>query len=250
MMNLLKYDWKRNSTLLLSTLAVLIIVQAALSIVGEVRDWNEGVTLVLSILGYVAVVILIYINCCRTFDHNIKSFSRRLLPLHPLKGVGAVVLLSWLGVIAVTLIAVIHILLYLTIKGMSISELLDGLTTFSALDIIKVVAAVVWLYTSLLITIMAAITITRCFRSKHAIWIGIIFFFAGTSLVGWLENLLFEKGSFDNVTGESSELNNEVISFTSSLQFDIPLGPILLEMACVAALLYLITYLLNKKVEI
>ncbi|MGG1638765.1 hypothetical protein [Paenibacillus sp. NRS-1760] len=245
MMNLLKYDWKRNITLVLSTFVVLIIMQAALTIVGDVRDWNNQIVLVLSVLGYTAVAILLFVNSCRTFDHNIKSFSRRLLPIHPLKGVGAVVLLSLLVAIAVVAVAVIHILLYIAFMGMNISELLDGIT-FNTLTVIKLLAVSIWAYSTVLIVIMAATTVTRCFHSKHAIWIGIIFFFATMSLISWLENVLFEssEGAFRGVSVENE------FSFSSSLDFDIPLGPILLEMVVVGALLYLITYLLNKKVEL
>ncbi|WP_312115653.1 hypothetical protein [Brevibacillus reuszeri] len=250
MMNLLKYDWKRNSTLLLSTFAVLIIVQAALTIVGETRDWDKQMVIALSILGYTAVAVLIFVNSCRAFDHNINSFSRRLLPLHPLKGVGAVVLLSLLVAIAFVAVAVIHILLYVAFMGMNISELLGGIT-FNSLTVIKLVAVSIWAYSSILIVIMAATTVTRCFRSKHAIWIGIIFFFATISLISWLENVLFERseGAFSGVSVEN-EINNDSISFSSTLDLDIPLGPILLEMVGVGALLYLITYLLNKKMEL
>lgn len=250
MIKLLKYDWKRNSTLLLSTFAVLIIVQAALTIVGETRDWDNQIVIVLSTLGYVAVSILIFVNSCRTFDHNIKSYSRRLLPLHPLKGIGAVVLLNLLVAVTVVAVAVIHSLLYIAFMGMNINELLEGIT-FNTLTVIKLVAVAIWAYSSVLIVIMAATTVTRCFRSKHAIWIGIIFFFATMSLISWLEDVLFERSGVEfSGVSVGNEINNDSILFSSSLDFDIPLGPILLEMVGVGALLFLMTYLLNKKVEL
>lgn len=40
MMNLLKYDWKRNATTLLGALAVLLIIQVAINWGGSLWGWG------------------------------------------------------------------------------------------------------------------------------------------------------------------------------------------------------------------
>src|SRR4029453_12659316 len=174
MIKLLKYDWKRSSDGILSTLAILIILEAALSITGITRNWDESVVIAFSIFGYVLAAVLLFIHCCRTFDQNIKSYGRRLLPLHPIKGIGAAILLCWICMLLVTVIAAIHVPLY---TAFSDNPFLKENIHFEKLSIFGFILSILWAFTAFLISILASITVARSFRFKRSAWIGILFFF-------------------------------------------------------------------------
>lgn len=251
MIKLLKYDWKRSSDGILSTLAILIIMEAALSITGYLRNWDDGVVIPLSIFGYVMVMVLLFIHCCRTFDSNIKSFSRRLLPLHPIQGIGALILLSWIVLLLVTAVAAIHVLLYTTLLDINMSEIVK-LVEFSGRGWFGVALSGLWTYTVAVIAILASITVAGSFHYKRTAWIGIIFFFVVQSVAVWLENILFNQNesSFGVISVNSSHVESSGVSFESSFTTNFLVGPFLLDLVITASLVALMVYLLNKKVDL
>lgn len=251
MIKLLKYDWKRSNDGILSTLAILIILEAALSITGFIRDWEDAIVLSFSIFGYVLALILLFIHCCRTYDGNIKSFSRRLIPLHPIHGIGAIIILSWIILLLVTIIALIHITIYLNFSDASWSEW-HKIVEFKHGGLFGIVVAGLWTYTSIIIAILASITVARSFRMKRSAWIGIVFFFAVQSLIAWFNSLLFDSNQapLGIISMETSSVDPGAVSFASSLNTDYLFGPSLLELAVNAGFLLLTIYLLNKKVEV
>lgn len=250
MIKLLKYDWKRSSDGILSTLAILIILEAALTIVGISRNWDEPIVISLSACGYFMALVLLVIHCSRTFDHNLKSYSRMLLPLHPIKGIGASLLLSWACMIMVAIIIAIHLPLYLGYSNADIVQLND-VFNFEMGALLVIILSVFWTFTTLMLLILCSITVARSFRLKRSAWIGIIFFFAVQSLLVWLNSILFNKEgnlfafiSLSNTQGEPDQ-----ITFGSSLNADFLLGPYLLDLAFAIGYLALIIYLLKKKVD-
>lgn len=251
MMKLLKYDWKRNATLILSTLVVLIVVQASITVFASVRAGNELLVLVLSIMGYSTAAILLFINSCKTYDLNIKAYSRRLLPIHPLKGVGANVLICWISLLSVGIIAAIHLTIYLNVLHPNIQEL-TGMKSVDIPTFIGITISTVWMITFLLLTIMVSITIARSFRTKKSTWIGIVSFLIIQSIVSWLELLLFNKndGQIGIIALDVSSVEKDSISVMPSMESQLLTGPMIFELLLAAAFLYLMTYLLNKKVEL
>ncbi|CAM4486972.1 hypothetical protein FHS16_004880 [Paenibacillus endophyticus] len=251
MIKLLKYDWKRSNDGILSTLAILIIVQAALSIVGLVKDWDENLIVGLSIFGYVLAFILLFIHSLRTFDTNIKSYSRRLLPQHPIKGIGASILLCWIVLGLITLIAAIHIPIFAAFSNNDWSFIKDNIKFVGAAKAI-VIVEILWAYTLFIISILASITVAGCFRFKGAAWIGIIFFFAIHSLLIWIDYLLFgdneSSAGFVSITSDVGDTTS--VTLSSNLKVDYFFGTFLLETLFTGALIYLTVYLLKKKVEI
>lgn len=218
MMKLLKYDWKRSNDGILSTLAILIILEAALSITGSLRNWDEVLVIPLSIFGYIMVMLMLFIHCCKTFDGNIKSFSRRLLPLHPIQGIGASIVLSWIVWILVTAIAAIHFLLYSVFLDINISEYVE----FTGWGWFSVILTGIWSYTAAIIAILASITVARSFRIKRSAWIGIVFFFAVQSFAVWIDHLLFnqDESSFGIISLNSTDAGLNSISLGSSFNTD------------------------------
>lgn len=251
MIKLLKYDWKRSSDGILSTLAILIIVEAVLTVIGVTRNWNEAVLIGLSIFGYIMALVLLFIHCFRTFDGNIKSYSRRLLPLHPIHGIGATILLGWAIMLTVTIIASIHIPLFLAYSGIDIDQLKE-FVSFQKDSLIGLAITGLWMYTTFMIVILCSITVARSFRMKHNAWIGIVFFFATQTITSWISYKFFDQN--ENAIGFISinepQTNENAITFASTLNMDFLLGPFLLDTAFMAGYVLLMIYLLKKKVEL
>lgn len=250
MIKLLKYDWKRNSDGILSTIAILAVLEAALTITGLTQNWNESVVIPFSIFGYVLALSLLFIHCCRTFDQNLKSYSRRLLPIHPINGVGSTILLSWICVILIAVIAAIHIPIYFAFSDIDTSFIKENVQ-FEKGSILWIILGSAWTFTSLLISILASITVARSFRFKRSAWIGILFFFGAQSIIAWISDVIFNYGqdSLGFVEINSTQTGN-AMSFQSSFNLNTFTGPFLLELVFTAGFLYLMLYLLNKKVEI
>ncbi|MGO4372054.1 hypothetical protein AB4Z21_15000, partial [Paenibacillus sp. MCAF20] len=58
MLRLLKYDWKRNAAFLLGVLAIVILLQTALTITALTRDWDEFVVYILGTMLYSLATLL------------------------------------------------------------------------------------------------------------------------------------------------------------------------------------------------
>ncbi|WP_138752858.1 hypothetical protein [Paenibacillus sinopodophylli] len=251
MIKLLKYDWKRNNDGILSTLAILVIVQAVFNIVGFMKHWDESVLLGFSIFGYVLAFMLLVIHCFRTFDSNLKSYSRRLLPQHPIKAIGASILLCWIVLGLILAIVAIHIPIFAAFSTIDFSFFRDNVKFEGAAKGIAILE-IVWAYTAFIISILASIAVAGCFRFKGAAWIGIVFFFASQTLAVWIDNLLFGSNDSDlglvSIIGEFGESSSVTVS--TNLDIGYLFGPFLLQLVFMGAFLYLTVYLMNKKVEI
>jgi len=247
MIKLLKYDWKRSSDGILSTLAIFIVLEAALTITGLARNWDESLIVALSIFGYAMTMILLFIHCCRTFDRNIKSFSRRLLPLHPIKEVGAAILLGWISMLLVMIIAAIHVSSFIAFSDMDISYFKEHISVGKG-TLLGAVISYIWMYTTFMLSIFCSITVARSFRMKRATWIGIVFYFAVQSIASWLMYKLFDQSEVISV--EVPQVNDQAMTFSSSLNMDYFFGPFILELAFTLGYLSLMIYLLKKKVEL
>lgn len=115
MMKLLKYDWKRNANTFLGMVAILAIAQLLITWFGITKNWTAEITVVLIVMLYASALIFVTVLGCKTFDHNIKAYNRRLLPVHPVWSVISSLLLSWIFVLTVVAIAAIHGGVYLNI---------------------------------------------------------------------------------------------------------------------------------------
>ncbi|WP_054028234.1 hypothetical protein [Bacillus sp. FJAT-28004] len=251
MIKLLKYDWKRSNDGVLSTLAIFIILEAALSITGATRNWDENLIIAFSIFGYVMTFILLFIHCCRTFDRNLKSYSRRLLPLHPINGIGAAILLGWITMLLVLIIAAIHIAIFLAFSDMDIQAFKEHVSLEKG-ALFGMILSYIWMYTSFMLSILCSITVARSFRMKHSTWIGIVFYFGIQIIASWLTNKLFDQseGMMGIVSVNIPQTNSDVVTFGSSFNTDFLFGPFLLELAFTLGYLFLMIYLLKKKVEL
>ncbi|MDQ0060876.1 hypothetical protein [Paenibacillus harenae] len=252
MLKLLKYDWKHSAAFLLGVLAIVVIMQAALTITALARDWDEIVVYALGTMIYSLAAILTVGQCCKNYDLSLRDYHRRLLPTYPLQSVGAVMILSLLCVAVISIIALIHNFIYFDSMGRELADIVD-LESLSLSNVLSITASYLWSVATLVITVLAAVTISRSIHAKMRVWIGIFSFFTLGMLLSWIENVLF--GSVDGMFGivsvqMTSTAAEGTIQLPASLQTEIAAGPLLVEVVFAAALLYLIHYLVSKKIDI
>ncbi|MNI34987.1 hypothetical protein D3C73_889970 [compost metagenome] len=253
MMKLLKYDFKRHSNTLLGSLVVLIIIQAALSIIGTVKSWDPGVVIALSIFLYGIVFVFISWLACKNYDTSIKSYARRLLPVRPVWTVISSLVLSWIAILVLFMIFAIHIYVYWQ-YGSVPSEITNDLSGIRAVDAISGVAASFWLYSLWIITIFLAITIGAAvsIRGKLGAWVGILAYFILQNVWSWLEEIFF--GSLANIDRFGAFTIVEGTDYVDAAfgpgVLELTWGPFIFELVIMALMVWGITLLHRKKLEI
>ncbi|MGG6313019.1 hypothetical protein [Paenibacillus macerans] len=250
MMKLLKYDLKRNANTFLGLAAVLVIVQGLISVFGNLRHWEEGAILALSVILYASSAIIMIVLVCKTFGQNIKAYHRRLLPVTPVWSIVSSLLFSWIVALAIAVIIAAHAFLYLRFAGIPVNF---DWGPVGIKDWILVALGALWLYTLLIITIFMAMTIgaSVSVNGKAGTWVGIIAFFVIQNGMSWLESLIF--GNNDPAIMKFAVFHvglEEVDAGTPVGASILSLGPFLFELVLAALMFYAITYLLRKKVEI
>ncbi|PAK49101.1 hypothetical protein [Paenibacillus sp. 7541] len=242
MMRLLKYDWKRNSTTVLGALVVLIIAQIAIMVMGFMWGWLPAAMLGLGIMAYSSVGVLMVVLVVKTFDYNIKSYQRRLLPLHSIWSILSPLLMGCLGVLCLGAVVLLHLWMYFNLLGLHDSSLAFH-TVFDNWDYLKALIMLVWNFIFLMLTIFFATAVSRTTSSRAGVWIGILTFLVLHSIIGWVSQKLFGDGYWS----QSGSINEEGVFFQ--------LGPVgqswgdaILEVIVSILLLYATAYLIERKV--
>lgn len=165
MLKLLKYDWKRSAAFLLGVLANVMIMQAALTITTLARDWDEIVVYALGTMIYSLAAILTVGQCCKNYDLSLRDYHRRLLPTYPLQSVGSVMILSLLCVAVISIITLIHNFIYFNLMGRELTDIVE-LESLSLSNVLSITASYLWSVATLVITVLAAVTIGRSIHAK------------------------------------------------------------------------------------
>lgn len=252
MLRLLKYDWKRNANLSLGLLAVLVFLQIAIGVVGNVRGWEQSLIFVLSFMLYAMTGIILIILASKTYENNIKAYSRRLLPIRPMWTAVSSIVLWWILSLVLGVIVIIHYIIYSRFVYFG-SWFPQEFVVSDVLDWLKIVFITGWMLTFLMICILASITIgaSVSLRGKAGTWVGILAFILIPNAVSWVEHWLFRGYDktlvqFGSVEYSNVSVNAEVMPVAPLLS----VGQLLFEGVVMVLLLVLINYLMSKKVEI
>lgn len=251
MMKLLKYEWKRNANTLLSVFFVLIVAQIAVATVGHYRNWMDAAIVTLAIMIYVAAAMIMIVTVSKTFGYNIRAYHRRLLPVHPVWAILSPLLLSWLVLIVLLGIIAIHGGLYIQFLGYPLG-LDQPMSSLAIGDWLLVVGQIAWLYTLLIVMVFVSMLIgaSVSIRGKLGTWISILAFFIVQYVISWVENLFFKDIDtsafmFGVFEAESGSVTVE----TGGFNF-LAWGPFLFELGVVCLFVWLMSYLLKRRVEI
>ncbi|MFI2858833.1 hypothetical protein ACH6EH_17140 [Paenibacillus sp. JSM ZJ436] len=247
MIRLLKYDWKRNGRAVLALITVLVLLQGVMLTLNSLGYWKDEVTLVLSMVAYAMTGVILQIIVFKTFDHNIRSYSRRLLPVPVSSGMISTVVQSWMALIFIVLLISAHVLVLWSENWQALMQV--GVLHW--LDWTLMILALLWQFTSFVVTVLFCVTVARVFSAKGGLWLGIALSIAIPSVVSWLG---------DRIEGEPNAWTNKIFVLQIGVQesaaspvrpiTEIPWGPLLLELIVVAVLVYVTKKLIERKVEV
>lgn len=249
MMRLLKYDWKRNSNVILGLMAVLLITQILIMSVGSMNDWEWGLMLVLSMLVYGAVSAILMVIVCRTFDQNIKLYNRRLLAVRTIWTIVSSLIQAWISTLVILTLVILH--LWIFWRMLEIGPVLD-LTKITVSDYILSAFVSIWQYTFIMLIIFFSITAARVIRKQWGLWFGILIFFFILYVIQWVEHKVLAVADYKWVGatfslrieegGTTAPFNHEALS--------VPVGPIIFEVLLAGLLIYVMVKLIDRKVEV
>ncbi|ANS73172.1 hypothetical protein AWM70_00055 [Paenibacillus yonginensis] len=245
MIRLLKYDWKRNAVFLLCVLASFAILEIG---TGLFVNNQEG-ALALSIIGYVAVTVIIVVVTIRTYAQNIISTSRRMLPVGSLQHILSPLVLGLLGGLILGLVFLFHY----SVSGMFKSyPPFDALLDVNPGKMVLIAAAGLEAALFQLLIFFLAYTIGRSFHTKGRAAIMIIAFLILQNGLNWLESVLklpqfgwIQFGLY-NESGSSAPLIPDILD---SYSLGSLYGSTVFELIVCVIMIAVMVKLLDKRVE-
>ncbi|WP_341282146.1 hypothetical protein [Paenibacillus sp. FSL H8-0537] len=246
MINLLKYDWKRNANLIMGSAAALIILQGALSFFTATRNWQPAMSLTLMFMGYLFVALMLIIFSSKTYSHNLKSYGRRLLPLATWKTIASPLLLQFILSTALSGLVLLHIWLF---KWLSPSASLDLLNLPNFETGVLFFILIFWTLLFLMLMVYFSITVGHLFNKKLFPWVAIAVFVLLQFFMGYAEKWLFNDDLFGTM---ASELTSSSLTILKSPTGEISIGNwgvMSFEIVIGAILVSIMLYLLSKKLD-
>ncbi|SFE09362.1 hypothetical protein SAMN04487969_10112 [Paenibacillus algorifonticola] len=246
MINLLKYDWKRNANLIMGSAAALIIFQVAISFFGVTRNWPSALPLTFMFMGYCFAALMLIIFSFKTFSHNLKSYGRRLLPVASWKTIASPLLLQFVLSAGLSGLVLLHIWLF---KWLSPSASLDALVPPTLKTGVLFFILIFWMVLFLMLLLYFSITVGNLFNKKLMPWVAIAVFVLLQFVISYAEKFLFNDDLFGAV---DSELSSSSMSIFMSSTGDISVGNwgvMAFEIVIGAILVNIMLYLLNKKLD-
>ncbi|MRN55242.1 hypothetical protein [Paenibacillus monticola] len=251
MLMLLKYDFRRNRDRILRVFAITLLVQVGLWIfAGETGIWrfgektSEGM-FIGNIITYLIAGIILQIYNVRTYDHNLRSYHRRLLPVNPVLSVLSPLLLGWILLLGVVVMAGLHLGLYIMFHSADFLPVNFWTLSFGSM------LQMLWVAGYLMILLMLSITVARSVRIKGQVWIGIAIFFILNNGISYIKQQLFSN----SFSGLENTLQFHMVEgkitpdFYTNSGSIINLGPAVFEVITAVLLLYVTVLLVKKRVE-
>lgn len=253
MIKLLKYDFRQNMNTILGTFAVLIIVQIMLAITAQVRGWDQTLVLGGSIALYMIVSCSVIIMTCKTFRTNIMAYHIRLLPIRPVWMIVSSMLLGMIVVGGVVVLMMIHTMVYRENFQILMQEV--ELSLLSNKELAIIFLRIIWNCIVTIIMIFLAITVGYSVQKgkRIGIWLGIITFFVLQYIVSWIETKLFyqtDKLSLPFIETNTNVINTGINAEIKANILDFPWGMFAFELVVTGLMIWAITYLINKRVEV
>ncbi|MUT66233.1 hypothetical protein [Paenibacillus sp. NEAU-GSW1] len=244
LLKIMKYDWKRNSSVIIGVAAVFIIVEALLLFGGSRPQWSKELLFVLSMLGFAWLGAANIFLMCKTYASNISSYSRRLLPVSGGWTVLSPLVWGLLGFIVLGAAVYGYILLYDAVNELAFDPLLVTLTNVAGGIFLSL-----WNLLFMVLVIFFAITIAKSvYRKKLGPWLGIATFFGIQLFISWLEHLIYKS----DVNGKITQINSTSENVT--MEFDLwttqTWGSSLIQLVAAVLIFYSIIKLLNKRVQL
>ncbi|MOA19523.1 hypothetical protein D3C78_1399120 [compost metagenome] len=193
---------------------------------------------------------------CKTFITNIKAYHRRLLPLHSVWTVLSSLLFGLITATSVSILMVINGVVYSDSLTLLLREI--EINSINYVDTIVIFLTGIWLSIFTMVSIFLACTIGSSFRIRKnaGTWIGILSFFVVQYTVGWVETKLFgdsmnkEPISIVGIEGTANMSSGGVSTEITMDVFSFPWGTFIFELGISALMVWVITYLISRRVEV
>ncbi|MCJ8014008.1 hypothetical protein MUG84_19965 [Paenibacillus sp. KQZ6P-2] len=245
MIKLLKYDLRRNATLLLGVTAALILCELVLLGSGASLD----VKMAFTVIFFIVAAAIFTINNVNVFDYNIKSISRRLLPVNTFSYVWASLVYGAINTLVLFLIGA-GVTLYFAFH-IDTSVLRDvHLPAYAwASLVLEAIFTTIYGFLTIYIIIALARSITR----KGVFWVGFLLFLSMETVITFIEKLLFNQDTnqtFSLVTFHVEIINGVLASkpVTASTNWN-ALGVLGFEAILCVVYLFVIKWCVEKRIE-
>ncbi|MEN1988331.1 MULTISPECIES: hypothetical protein [Paenibacillus] len=244
MMTLLKYDFRKNLNRLLASLVVLAAIQVAMALFFPAQQE------ILAVFSYVGVGVAIFIKVIRTYLSNLRSYSRRLVPVHGLSHVLSPLLFGTICGLVLLGLAAIHFYIYKAAHGTPGLGYFIEMMGFGPSKVAAIILFAWWVAMFMAITIFLSISIAGAFRWKTGPWIGILAFFVLTNVVSWLDNIIFSGRINPMDVFVVTESSSEISIVSTNFGWDSMVwGHIVFEVALAAIFVGVTVYLNHRRVE-
>jgi len=252
MLKLFKYNWKMNSMGLYITLTATALLYALL-LIGKYRyGWVDDILLGFGFMIATFSQVIFYIMSAMIFNHGLKSYHRRLIPIKPIQEIVSMTLLAVVYSVAGALLALLFFMIAdFQFVYEEVNEVLRAFYEPGAIAILLIL--IIWNAITLISILMLAISTSYCFRGKYRAWLGIIVFFTlpiiTELIMHWVigdtanNYFAFIKLEMDNSGDINSafELTN-IVDFLSI--------PALIDVIGVALQLAVTNYLMKKHIQL
>lgn len=259
MLKLLKYDLKRNLNTFASLFVLLIILQGTITILGNTRHWDPVIIVFLIMMLYSLTGTMLGIMSVNTYNKNIKSYSRRLVPKRPIWHVISSMVLGLAAQFILIILMIIHVLIYYAYVddlGKIFSSI--SISFWSAFSIIiQFVLFFIFLYCA----IVLSATITASIKAKVGVWVGIGAFFVIQAILWKVQNTIFSalglEGEYpyrfvrqfeqvDATNGAMLTVNGHFGAGWNSVGWT----SVIIDLVFIASMLYATTWLLRHKEQV
>lgn len=254
MLKLLKYDLKRNLNTFASLFALLIILQGAVTILGNTRHWDDVTIIVFIIMLYSLTVLMLGVMSVNTYRKNIKSYSRRLVPKRPIWHVISSLILGLSAELVLLIIMFTHALIYYSYVG-NLSRVINSIS-LSFWGGVWIGVQFILFFTFMYCAIVLSTTIAASIKTKVGVWVGIGSFFVIQFILFKLEMMILSALGLDNdplflLKRESEQVGTATgVVFTVNGQFSGGLTSIIIECIFLAGMLYATSWLLRHKEQV
>ncbi|WP_342566026.1 hypothetical protein NST84_13320 [Paenibacillus sp. FSL R7-0345] len=243
MLKLIAYDFRRGRDRILAAFVIMVLFQIGVW-VSSGTTIEETVSIHLIIYFILGIIFLFF--AAFSYNRNLKSYQRRLIPVKTIYTVLSPLLLYWLLLLCLLVTGLIHLGLYVLVYSADfIPANFWPVAARSALQC-------TWSAGFILLMVMFASTLARSIPLKGKVWITLAVLFILENGVAYLEKLLFNNyfigidNAFRFEVVKASELPGslELVYVGSNL------WALVFEVVVAVLLVYTMTVLIKKRTEI
>ncbi|MFF2886880.1 hypothetical protein [Paenibacillus sp. NPDC057967] len=250
MLKLLKYDWKRNATMTLAGLVILLVAQIVNIVVGWRNGWNEQFVIVIACMLFFFSALLVFLMACQTFMANIKAYSRRLLPLPTIYTIASpLVLMFGLTIVLFLLLAAFDAVFSSLYDKTSFLRLLIEQLTAGEIAISIVLA--IWGSVFTTMVIFFCMAFSRIVEGKGGTFLGIIVCILIFTIIPWVEDILFSTSEvYGFIRLSPIESGNGSMTLTFGSFNSIEWLTLAFEAGVLFCLVYGTIYLIERRIKL